>query len=239
MRNGYGVMSWPDGTVFEGEWLNDERNYGKQTMTDNNIYEGSFQNDKFHGVGKITFTREQMTFEGLFKEGKQSNVGRLINQKNNEVYVGEVVDNVVRHGLGMLLSKDRKYEGEFKDDDPVGLGRISFENGDVYYGETSRMLRVGSGRMEFDMKDCNSKYKMFEGQYDNDKRDGVGYLYLRDGRVYCGQFRNDLEEGIGEYLNTSKDIHADFKKVKMAQIEMYLDQIAKQVSFLSPLGIKA
>ena len=29
MRNGYGVMSWRDGTVFEGKWLNDERHHGK------------------------------------------------------------------------------------------------------------------------------------------------------------------------------------------------------------------
>lgn len=56
---------------------------------------------------------------------------------------------------------------------------------------------------------------MFEGQYDNDKRDGVGYLYLKDGRVYCGLFRNDQEEGIGEYLNTNKDINAGFNKIKM------------------------
>lgn len=66
-RSGYGVMLWPDGTRFEGQWLNDERHHGKQTMTDQNVYEGEFQNDKFHGVGKITFTREQLTFEGLFQ----------------------------------------------------------------------------------------------------------------------------------------------------------------------------
>lgn len=70
MRNGYGVMTWPDGTVFEGEWLNDERHSGKQVMTDQNIYEGQFQNDKPHGIGKITYTREQIIFEGLFQDGK-------------------------------------------------------------------------------------------------------------------------------------------------------------------------
>ena len=153
MRNGYGVMSWPDGTVFEGQWLNDERHQGKQTMTDHNIYEGGFLNDKFHGIGKIIFTREHMTFEGLFKDGKQSNVGRLINQKSGETYIGEVVDNVVRHGVGIHISKDRKYEGEFRDDEPVGLGRITFENGDVFYGETQRMMRVGPGRMEYNQSD--------------------------------------------------------------------------------------
>lgn len=51
-------MNWPDGSKFEGEWLNDKRVRGKLQMPDNNIYEGEFRNDKFHGVGKITYLRE-------------------------------------------------------------------------------------------------------------------------------------------------------------------------------------
>ena len=78
-RSGYGVMLWPDGTRYEGQWLNDQRLHGKQTMTDQNEYEGQFQNDNIHGVGKITFTREQLSFEGLFHESKQSKIGRLTN----------------------------------------------------------------------------------------------------------------------------------------------------------------
>lgn len=83
-------MLWPDGTRYEGHWLQDERHHGKQTMTDQNEYEGQFRNDKFHGVGKIAFTREQLTFEGLFQQGKQSQIGRLTNLKNGEVYIGEI-----------------------------------------------------------------------------------------------------------------------------------------------------
>ena len=136
MRNGYGVMTWPDGTVFQGEWHNDQRYQGKQTMTDNNIYEGDYQNDKYHGIGKITYTHEKMTFEGLFKDGKQSNIGRLINLKTKETYIGELVDNIIRHGLGIQIVGDKKYEGQFNEDEPIGLGRITYENGDIYYGET-------------------------------------------------------------------------------------------------------
>ena len=31
-------------------------------------------------------------------------------------------------------------------------------------------------------------------------KEGVGYYFLDDGRVYCGQFKQDNEEGVGEYL---------------------------------------
>jgi hypothetical protein len=51
-------MTWPDGSSFAGDWLNDSRVNGKLTMVDGNIYEGHFRNDKLHGVGKITYKRE-------------------------------------------------------------------------------------------------------------------------------------------------------------------------------------
>ena len=39
-RSGEGVMTWPDGTRYEGLWLNDERQRGKQTMADQSAYDG-------------------------------------------------------------------------------------------------------------------------------------------------------------------------------------------------------
>jgi hypothetical protein len=65
-RNGKGNMSWPDGSKFEGEWLNDQRVKGKLVMPDHNVYEGEFRNDKFHGVGKINYTREGLSFECIY-----------------------------------------------------------------------------------------------------------------------------------------------------------------------------
>jgi len=137
-RNGQGVMTWPDGTTFEGEWLNDERVYGKQTMTDQNEYTGQFKDDKFHGAGKLSFSRERLLFEGLFENGLQSNLGRLTYLRSNtqEVYIGQIDDNR-KHGLGILEdSSGIRYEGEFEDDIPVGLGKIIYPNGDIYYGHT-------------------------------------------------------------------------------------------------------
>lgn len=150
--------------------------------------------------------------------------------------MGEVVDNT-KHGLGVLAAGGRKYEGEFHEDEPAGLGRLTFDNGDVYYGQTVKLARTGPGRMEY-ADPGPGKARLFEGQFEQDKRDGVGFRYLDDGRVYCGQFRNGLEEGLGEYLNQSEGIDMNYAKVNMPQIEQILDQIAKQTTFLAPLGIK-
>jgi hypothetical protein len=36
-RHGKGLMSWQDGTKFDGEWANDQRSIGRQTMIDGNV----------------------------------------------------------------------------------------------------------------------------------------------------------------------------------------------------------
>lgn len=123
----------------------------------------------------------------------------------------------MKHGHGALTANGRKYEGQFYDDEPVGLGRITFDNGDVYYGETLKLTRTGAGRMEYAKSTGHGR--VFEGQFEQDKREGVGYYFLDDGRVYCGQFRADLEEGLGEYLNASEGVDMNFTKVNKARIE--------------------
>ena len=99
------------------------------------MYEGEFQDDLFHGVGKLSY-REGVEFEGIFHRGQHSNIGRINYAAAKKVYVGEVLD-MKRHGVGMLtdLKLGKRYEGEFEEDEPTGLGRIVYDNGDVYLGE--------------------------------------------------------------------------------------------------------
>jgi len=71
-------MTWPDNSRFEGDWSNDCRVRGKLFMPDHNVYEGTFKNDKLHGLGKITYDRDGLVYEGIFQDGLASNIGRLI-----------------------------------------------------------------------------------------------------------------------------------------------------------------
>ncbi len=57
---------------------------------DHNEYEGSFKDDKFEGIGKINYTREGLTFEGLFEKGLASNIGKLENKASKQIYIGEI-----------------------------------------------------------------------------------------------------------------------------------------------------
>ena len=89
-RSGFGKMSWPDNTSFEGTWYNDQRVEGKFIMADQNVYEGQFKNDKFHGVGQIHYARDLITIEGIFSNGLASKTGKIIDTKSNYTYIGGI-----------------------------------------------------------------------------------------------------------------------------------------------------
>ena len=232
-RNGQGTMVWPDGSSFTGEWLNDCRVKGKLTMTDDNVYEGQFRDDKLHGVGQITYKRDQLVFKGIFKYGFASKLGVLTNLVDNSVYIGEIED-LKKNGVGILIDKDnlgRSFQGEFQDDMAYGNGRLIFQNGDVYTGEVEKMLRQGAGKMEF-----KESGKKFEGLFKSDMMEGIGYYFQPDGKVYCGQFRQDKEEGAGETLDKS-EVDIQFKRVDLKNIQIILDKIYKQCQQLKQLGL--
>ena len=131
------------------------------------------------------------------------------------------MEELKKHGYGILIdSYGKKYEGEFDFDTPMGMGKIIYSDGSYYLGNTQKMQRQGSGKMVWPQ---TGDY--FEGQFDKDLKEGVGYLYSK-GKIYCGQYRQDQEEGVGEYLTTKVTevkFDIDFKK-----IAMILDQIYKQ-----------
>lgn len=74
----------------------------------------------------------------------------------------------------------------------------------------------------------------YEGSFMDDMRNGHGYLKLKDGRVYCGEFARDIENGIGEYL-FEKDMR-DVKEIdlisnRFAEIQNVLFNGCKKLGF--------
>ena len=61
---------------------------------------------------------------------------------------------------------NQRYEGEFEDDIPMGLGKISYPNGDIYIGMVEKCCKQGRGRLE-------SNGEIFEGEFNKDQK-GLG-----------------------------------------------------------------
>ena len=88
-REGQGIQIWPDGSIYEGHWMNDKANgSGRLIHADGDFYEGNWVDDKAQGYG-------------LYKhfDGSQ--------------YVGSWIEDK-QHGQGVERWTDNaSYEGEY------------------------------------------------------------------------------------------------------------------------------
>ncbi|MBL96265.1 MAG: hypothetical protein CMF52_00450 [Legionellales bacterium] len=77
-RSGRGVMTYADGTSYDGHWQNNKRcGVGTMTYADGTVYDGDWWNDLRHGHGKIRRTDGSIIYEGPWKNNlKQSRLKR-------------------------------------------------------------------------------------------------------------------------------------------------------------------
>ncbi|XP_041913548.1 ankyrin repeat and MYND domain-containing protein 1 isoform X2 [Alosa sapidissima] len=104
-RNGLGVQEWPDGSKYEGEFVNDlKHGVGVYSWPNGEIYEGSFYKDYRHGKGTYTWP-DGSKFSGKF----------YLNRKE---------------GYGVQLSQDGSFfKGLYHADERFGPGVFTYADG--------------------------------------------------------------------------------------------------------------
>lgn len=79
--------------------------------------------------------------------------------------------------------------------------------------------------------------RKYEGQYENDKKQGHGTFYWADGRKYVGGWKNGKQHGKGEYYLQSGDKKygewMDGKRIKWID-----ESAAKNKENLEPVAAK-
>ncbi|MDX5324978.1 MAG: phospholipid carrier-dependent glycosyltransferase [Bacteroidota bacterium] len=71
VREGHGTYRWPDGRVYEGEWLNGQKSgQGTLKFPDGRIFEGLWQNDLQNGPGVLKNSDGTIIQEGVWKDGQ-------------------------------------------------------------------------------------------------------------------------------------------------------------------------
>lgn len=178
--NGTGILFSADGDRFLGKWLQDARNgYGKLMMKDGRYYEGEFNSNRFEGYGSFRY-RDKSVYSGLWSNSYPNGPGRYKNAAN-EVIEGIWKDGTLtkmqpiasamrgkskklrdcntvncNQGFGIYNYSDgSRWEGQFEDGKPYGIGACFYANGEIYMGEWTW-----------------------------DSPDGYGIMYYSDGRSY-------------------------------------------------------
>ncbi len=202
-KNGQGILTFPDGSVYEGENKDGKRNgSGTLTFSNGSKYVGEFKDDIISGQGTLTFP-DGSSYIGNFKKNDalknnfQRNGQGTLEWANGSKYIGEwKYDNM--NGQGTLEYLDgSKYIGEWKDDKRSGHGTLTFLNGSKYDGEWRDNLQNGNGTYTF------PSGENYVGEYKDGKMHGHGTYTLSNGEKYIGEFKYGKMHGHGTYTAPS------------------------------------
>jgi len=171
LRDGYGIMTYSDKRIYEGNWKNDMINgLGRMKYKNGDIYEGEFKDNQRHGQGKYIIYKGDV-YEGEFKD--DDFVKGTIIFKDGHIFVGE---------------------GDFKEGVFVFVkGIMTFRNGNIFEGEGE--IDFINGIMKGKMK--YKKGGLYEGNFRNFLRNGEGKMIYKNGDIYDGEWIDDIENGKG------------------------------------------
>ena len=145
------------------------------------------------GKGKINL-KDGRIYDGTFVNGKLEGKGNYINNKG-DVFIGNFTDGIL-NGKGKIIKKienNNKSNGahDEKNNDNINNDENNMENNLVYEGDIKNFMKEGYG-----IEKC-PEYT-YEGYFHNDKKNGQGsIIYLKQGRKYKGEFKNNEITGKG------------------------------------------
>ena len=176
------------------ENLKEKNNYEIEPMQfkNGNIFKGQWNKDfKMHGQGNYFLRQDKVFAEGIWENGELMH-GRVY-LPNGDIYEGEI-KNSEFNGKGKLISNNGDiYDGDFENGEKTGFGKIIFSDGTIYEGNLEKGEFNGKGHMIW-----KNGYD-YNGEFKGPTLNGKGKLSFEDGDIYEGDFENNLFHGKGKY----------------------------------------
>ena len=200
------------------------------TQTDSCIYLGQWNKTTNLKEGKgVAIFNDGSLYEGLWKEGERSWIGRMI-YSDASVYLGEWYKDIP-NGYGVLISNEigsikgywldgkihgqgyeimtngNTYRGNYINGRKEGKGVFVWKEGNMYMGEFKDNKMEGQGVYLYDITEKPKSElnfetfngKKYKGAFKNNLMNGKGLFLWPDGRSYDGEYLNDKKHGMGEF----------------------------------------
>ena len=218
--NGRGILTLENGTKYNGNFIKNEfTGKGNLINKEGEYFKGNFENGIINGNG-IHKLLNGCTYEGNFIKGIKNGFGK---EDNDEItYEGEY-KNDQKNGKGKIYFKllHDSYEGNFDNNNINGNGIYKWENGDCYEGNFENGKMNGKGKYTW------PDGGFYEGDYVNNIKEGNGKFKWSNGKIYEGPFKNGNPNGNGILIvkNIYYEIH-----FKDGEIQGKLNEISKKKS---------
>lgn len=227
LRHGQGTATYANGDIYTGEWqwgkkhghgeliervknsvfieqykgnfeLDEKEGQGTQDLLNGMSYTGSFKRGLFHGKGKLKNDMTNYSYDGVFFKGKPQGLG-IENYEDGSYFEGEFHQGY-KHGKGTLKINKNNYEY-------VGDWQFGVQQG---YGiETCAPMlssQMASEKKKMTSKKWSNKRCLYEGEFWNNEKHGVGLELDGTGDFYYGGWVFGRKEGLGFYYSKSSQI---------------------------------
>ncbi|GMH97862.1 hypothetical protein TrVE_jg3188 [Triparma verrucosa] len=154
--------------IYVGTYEKDQRKTGCFYFTEG-WYQGDFLENKYHGRGH--YHTDVIDYEGGFVNGLRSGFGKLTNFVTNVTKEGVFENGNETDGEWLIIYSDSsKFSGLCSQGVPSGLGILKYGNGDTYSGNFYEGLRSGPGLLVFE---SGGEY---EGEFIQDEPVGLQFF---------------------------------------------------------------
>ncbi len=211
-RSGKGKYIWKNGGVYEGDFLDGKLDgKGVRVFSDGIIYDGEWKDSKKSGQGILKDASGVIIDQGVWEEDKCVRpIGEKTIEYDGGTYTGMIV-NEEPEGKGLIIFEDgRKYDGDWIEG-YLRYARLTYLNGDVYEGEfdteNKECIRDFSEDRTLIFPEIyifkgNGNYywangDIYEGEWLESGRSGLGIFKYSDGQIYEGEFKNNKKYGKG------------------------------------------
>lgn len=143
-RTGEGMLEWPNGDVYRGDFWNGLRHgHGTLSFGDGSDYVGDWACNLFDGQGTRRYANGDL-YIGQWRQGQRCGQGRLY-FGNGDLHIGGWRDSV-QHGPGRYFyARGVVFAGDFVRGQRHGLGRVQLPNGELQLHVYHNNRRVGDG----------------------------------------------------------------------------------------------
>ncbi|XP_044200850.1 alsin isoform X2 [Thunnus albacares] len=199
--NGRGVLKWPDGRIYTGEFKNGlEDGFGEfvapnKTLNKNDHYQGHWKDGKMHGLGTYRYASGEV-YDGSFQDGMRHGHGMLrsgkLNTSSPSVFIGQwLQDKKTGYGVFDDITKGEKYMGMWQDHLRQGTGVVVTQFGLYYEGVFKDNKMMGTGIL---LSEDDTTY---EGEFSDDwTLNGKGVLTMANGDYLEGSFGGEWGSGL-------------------------------------------